>query len=274
MWVGLSSTTSAPETAAIMRLRPIASWRDRRIARIIGSPSEFLFSSATSRLVIRVLLRLRRMTTKRSIAARPRPAMIADSMMEATPPVVSAMRWLIGRPPATESTGMRPCSTETSTAPTTTVLTTALTPSHAAWKPNTRLMPATGSNWSNLGVSFLGWIPPCTAVAAMIAITTTTNMGVSAGMTVSSPFRSTRTAASGSGCAMMLRNETTAAAPVSFTPLIVFGIITVPAPTATHDTRSFEVEIWPLARTSFMRFSVAGSVRSCASLTRRPPASS
>ena len=87
-WVGLTITTSASAIAPIMRLRLIASWRERRCDLISGSPSVLLFSSRTSFLVMRVFLRLRRMTTKTSAAARRRPATTAG--LEQRPPVPAA----------------------------------------------------------------------------------------------------------------------------------------------------------------------------------------
>ena len=52
----------------------------------------------------------------------------------------------------------------------------------------------------------------------------------------------------------------------------VNGSITAAAPTPTHAVRSVDLARRPLERASFIRFSVAFSVRSCASLIGPPPA--
>ena len=150
-WVGLTSTTSASAIAAIMRLRLIASWRARRWDLISGSPSLLLFSSWTSFLVIRVFLRLRRITTKKSAAAstsagrhgRTGPARRCRRRRGQHAPET-------GSPPAVSSTGISPWTTHESTSPTTAVFSSALTPSQSACVPKTRFRPLSRLNCSKL----------------------------------------------------------------------------------------------------------------------------
>ena len=61
---------------------------------------------------IRVFLRFRRMTTKKSTAARTMPAKTANWTRDAMPPPAAATTPDTGRPPAVSSTGISPCTTE------------------------------------------------------------------------------------------------------------------------------------------------------------------
>ena len=60
MWVGLTTTTEETATAAIIRFRLISICRWRIRDRVIGSPSDWRYSSFTSWRVIIIPLRTRR----------------------------------------------------------------------------------------------------------------------------------------------------------------------------------------------------------------------
>ena len=113
-----------------------------------GSPSEFLFSSRTSRLVMRVCLRLRRITTKRSIAASTRPTAMAVCSSAAVPSAAVPRSRETECAPLAVSTGMSPEMTTHRARAIAAVFSSAFAPSHSACRPNTRRTPETRLNCS------------------------------------------------------------------------------------------------------------------------------
>ncbi len=163
--------------AEIIRLRLIAICRERRCDLIKGSPSDCLFSSLTSRLVIIVRFRFRRTTTNTSTAASSSPAAIAARSSVPTPSPAAASTAVSGSEPLVMRTGTSPCTANQSTSPTTVVFSSALTPFHSACTPNTRLIPCTGSKWSGCGAIRRKCTPPWATAAASTATAVTPSIG-------------------------------------------------------------------------------------------------
>ncbi len=95
----------------IIRLRLIASWRERMAPLSSGSPSLCLCSSVISFLLIRSCLLIRRFCTTKSAAASTRPATTAVRIRSDVPPPTACRVAASGIEPEPSRNGVRPVTT-------------------------------------------------------------------------------------------------------------------------------------------------------------------